>query len=289
MARMARSCLMATIVWIVLAAAYTILLIGQVPFPFPIAVATVVWIGLQLVHSSRSALRDWRARNRLARGERPLDGELVSAVGEIRPQAGEVLQAPLSGRACVLYTYDIGRTRDTESASRDYVGFAMTRCAVHTPYGAFHLGSFPVLENVPRDSAEGEPVARYVRATTFAPFPGVTGMIKSVLSLHTQKPPLQVDWQIGTPDAFPSHGEERVIEPGTTVTAIGRYEARSNAIVGDADEQGLLRLRPGGSARRVSPFPGDAVTKALGGLFFVIAPNVMLWWWLVVSGLMPRR
>jgi hypothetical protein len=282
MAAMLRNCLLAAILWIVLAAAYAVVLAGRLPFPFAVAAGTIVWVGLVLIHGSRYALRDWQARNRMARGERPGDGDFVSAVGEIRPQVGEVLHAPFSGRECVLYAYDIGKVRNGESSARDYAGFAMTRCAVHTPYGSFQLGAFPAMEHVPRQYAEPEQLARFIAATTFEEFPGVTGVVKGMIALHTRKPPLRVDWQLGTPGANPTLGEERVIESGATVTVLGRYEATSNTIVSDAKEKGFLRLRTGGRAREVSAFPGEFATKLLAGLVIAIAPNALLWWWLFV-------
>src|SRR5215212_523316 len=134
---MLRNCTAAVVVWIALAIGYfTTLrtLPGAGKYFAALAMATVVAMGLALIHGVRYSISDWRARRRLARGERPRDGDLAAATGPVHPTL-DALQAPFSGRPCVLYSYEIGLPHSGEGRpARDYVGFGMTRCAVRTPY-----------------------------------------------------------------------------------------------------------------------------------------------------------
>src|SRR5690349_8055476 len=148
---MARNCGIAIALWIALAGGYFWFLRTRLEMPVSLIVAlviaTIVWVALVNMHAARLAYADWQARNRMARGERPHDGDLVSAVGELRPTF-EPLRSPLRGTPCVAYTYKIGpRGEMSEGSTPDYAGFAATRCAVQTPYGSFQLGSFPLFED----------------------------------------------------------------------------------------------------------------------------------------------
>jgi len=286
---MIRNCIAAIVLWIVLVAGYGIFLWKRSPpdaqLVLPLMMASAVWIGLVTMHGARYSYRDWSARNRLARGERPSDGDLVAAVGEIRPTF-EVLRAPFSDRACVLYTYDIGpRARGDGNAARDFVGFAMARCSVHTPYGSFQLGSFPVLDRFPKERGDGARAEAYVASTEFEEMTGVVQIAKSTFGLHTSPPPLRKDWQIGPRPETLQGAEitERIVESGTRVTAIGRYVSSQNAIVSDLQEKGYLRVWPGGDASGVSSFPTKAVMQLAAGVIIIAASNAALWWWLFRS------
>jgi hypothetical protein len=236
-------------------------------------------MGLAMVHGVRYSVRDWNAKKRLARGERPRDGDLAAATGPVQPLF-EPLQAPFSGRPCVLYSYDIGPSGGSQGRpARDYAGFGMTRCAVRTPYGEIALGSFPVLEHFFETEVDRSAAAAYVENTKFEAPSGVTGMVKSMLAVHTTAPPLKRDWQIGKPSVDVRHAEvvEKIIAPGDTITAIGRYVAASNAIVSDTKEKGFLRVRRGGDALHVPAVPWNAIGGFFGGLALVAAANAVFY------------
>jgi len=276
---MVRNCTIAVVLWVALVAAYVIYVWNEVPWVGSLVAATAVWIGLVMINGARYALRDWNARNRMARSERPRDGELVSAVGELRGVM-DTLRAPFSGRECVYYSYELGAQRTEKNyAARDYSGFGMARSAVHTPYGSFTIGSLPVVEGLGTTPVDRDLVKQYIGSTEFTPLDGLREMVRTVAGLHTQPPPVKVDWRIGEPRADIDAAEikETIIEPGTTVTAIGRYVAASNAIVSDTNDQGYLRIRRGGDARKVSVFPFEAAWKLLGGLAFIVGANAVLY------------
>lgn len=278
---MVRNCSIAIILWIGLAIGYGYVLRGQEGsgrYIGAAAMATVVWIGLALVHGVRYSIADWNAKKRLARGERPRDGELAAAVGPVHP-AMEALQAPFSGQDCVLYSYDIGPYGSGEGKpARDYAGFGMTRCAVRTKYGEVNLGSFPVLEQIFETEGDKEAAAKYVANTTFEELNG-PALVKAMFSVHSTAPPLKKDWQLGTPSADIEDSQivEQLIAPGDTVTVFGRYDAASNSIVSDTKAKGYLRLRRGGDGLRVPAVPWNAIGGFFGGIAIVAAANFAFW------------
>lgn len=278
---MRRNCTIAVVVWIALAGAYAYLLRERLSMPERAIVAlvmgSVVWMGLAWIHGARYEMRDFRARNRMARGERPREGDLVAATGTIHPTF-EPLHAPLSGRACVLYAYQIGMPRGDTARLRDYIGFGMTRCAVRTPYGDFLLGSFPVMSGI-GDAGDAMDVASaraFVAATQFETLQGVTAALRPMLRLHTETPPLRHDWQIGEAGSIAEANEE-ILAPGELVTATGRYVSASNSIVSDTSEKGYLRLVRGGVAGQAESVPWGAIKSAIGGAITVLAANAILW------------
>ncbi|HEX2834273.1 MAG TPA: hypothetical protein VHW00_14785 [Thermoanaerobaculia bacterium] len=292
MSAMVRNCAAAIAVGVALLGGYLWFLHGRLEMPFlfivALVMALVVWTALVVMNGGRYAWRDWRARNRMARGERPADGELVSAVGEIRAALG-VLHSPLRGVPCVAYSYKIGPPAQTsDGPAPDFAGFAMSRCTVHTPYGSFHLASFPMFEGIPEERGDPAVAAQYVASTQFERLDGFQAMVRAMFALHSTPPPFRKDWRVaGEPRIAVEEAEleERVIPAGARVTAVGRYVAASGSIVADLNDQGYLRLSLGGEPRRESRFPGNAVMKIAGGLVVIVAANALLLW---VLEQMPR-
>jgi hypothetical protein len=277
---MLRNCVVAVVIWIALAVGYEYLLRdipGAGKYFGALAMATVVGIGLAIVTGVRFTLRDWSARRRMARGERPRDGDLAAATGPVHP-AFESLRAPFSGRECVLYSYEIGLPHSGEGRpARDYVGFGMTRCAVRTPYGEFALGSFPVLEHFFETEVDRALADEYLATTAFEQPEGVAGIVKAMFGVHTTAPPLRKDWKIGETAAALDDAEvvEKILAPGDTITAIGRYVAASNAIMSDTKEKGFLRVRRGGDALHVPSVPWNAIGAFIGGTALIAIANAV--------------
>lgn len=272
--RVLRNCIVAVVLWLVLVAGYVVFLWGDAPVFAAIVLASVVWTGLVVVYSGRYSVRDWKAANRMARGERPHDGELIAATGEIRPVLDR-LQAPFSGRECAFYMYSAGPHRGKNDAARDYAGFGFARCAVYTPHGSFALHGFPAIEGFASESADLERVKRYIAQTQFESIDSARAMMQAMKSLYQQPAPVKYDIRIGDPGAL-QEADERIVPAGALVTAIGRYDAATNAIVSDANDKGVLRLKPGGSPYAVSPFPARAVMKFAGGLLLIFAANAVM-------------
>ena len=276
---MLRSCLIAIAGWIVLVLLYGGWLWTELPPPMhlvgPLILGTFVWFGLLTIYGARHEFADWRAQSRMSRGEPPRNGDLVSAIGTI--YAGfESLQSPVSGRDCVLYSYTAGVAG---GGARACAGFGMTRCSVQTAHGQFQLGTYPVLEGFPEETIESAIAEPYLSSAQFEDV-ALTALMKQMLAIHSQAPPLKKDLRtsIETPKFDDIRVEERIVAPGTMVTAIGRFVAATNSIVGGAREGGYLRLYPGGDARHVAAFPWKAVRSVIVGLLMVAGANGGIWW-----------
>ncbi len=277
---MLRNCSIAIAVWIVLFLGYSFCLV-QSDLPFEGALfggalmASLVGFGLAMVNGARHATRDRRALARFHRGERPGDGEVAAVAGEIRP-AFEPLHAPFSGRECVLYRYDIGPHRGgSHSMARDYAGFALARCAIHTPYGTFALGSFPVLNGFPEEQGDADRAQEYVDATAFEEFSDVRTLAKLALERCRQPPPLRLDAGLGKAPESVRGGEakEAIVASGAAVTAYGRYSAAANALVSGTKDRGALRLYAGSP----SPAAAGALSQLLTGIVLILVANAGLW------------
>jgi len=279
-----RACIVAIAVWVALMASYAFVLRELLPFPGWLVAAaiagSVVWFGLATAYGARTSWRDWSAQQRMARGERPDNGDTVCAIGPIRPLL-QPLHAPFSGRECVIYSYKAGVPQNSgnrETAARDYVGFGFTRCSVHTPYGTFALGTFPVLEGFADELGDDATGAAYMRTTHFDEVPGLTNMLKAMLGVYRKPPPLRIDWRVGTPQADPDTSErvEQVVLAGETVTAIGQFASGSGEIIGGSGT--YLRLLRGGTPRAAPAWPFSAIAKLFSGLAIAAAANAALWW-----------
>jgi hypothetical protein len=279
-----RHCWIAIVSWIAVMALYAYVLREELPMPLLFFIAAVigslVWVGLMFLANVRLKFRDWRARARLARGEQPQDGDLVSATGEIRA-AFEPLRSPVSGRECVLYSYDIGPPSGSEDSARDYAGFGMTRCTLYTPRGTFHLGSFPVFSGWEKQKGDRAHAEEHVRTATFEALDSVRAVTALVSGIYRETPPFHRDWRIGGTqgDVETADVMERLVVPGETVTVTGRYVSSRNEIVSDLRQpQGYLRLERGGRPMSETPaLPWEAIRTVLIGLMTVAAAHTILW------------
>ena len=280
---MRRNCSIAFVAWIALLGAYAYVLRERLGMPelaiVSFIMGTAVWVGLVWIFGTRHHLRDWRARNRTARGERPLDGDLTAVSGVIHPSF-EPIRSPLSGRDCVIYTYDAGAARREQGpTARVYAGFGMTRCAIRTPLGEYFLGSFPVLEGFSKESISPGTAMQLMQSAHFETA-NILALAKQMMKLHTEAPPLRRDFKLG--DAAPQLDElqsveECVIEPGETVTAFGRYNSGISALVSDVKEKGFLRLHRGGQTMSAQAVPWSAIGSFVGGIAIVTVANAILW------------
>src|SRR4051794_30126460 len=104
-------------------------------------------------------------------GEQFADDELATVVGHIRA-VGSSLRAPFSGKAAVLYSYDIDHTAASSEGTsevKDFSGFALAPCAIDSPHGSVRIFGFPLLEGFPKrsyDTEEGRKNAAAYLAST---------------------------------------------------------------------------------------------------------------------------
>jgi hypothetical protein len=278
---MPRTCVLTLIGWIVLAAVYGWYvreMPGAVPFVVAAGMASLVGLGILMVIGARYELRDWRARNRAARGERPEDGQFVAVIGEIRPLF-EPLIAPLTGRECVAYRYDVGISKEAPIA-RDYTGFGMTRCSVYTSHGPVSLGSFPVLHGFAELRGDGSMMKDYVASATFEPIQTLGDAVKRTAGMFIEaKPPLRKDWRLALapPPLDGVESREVCVPSRAMVTAYGRFSSSTHALVAGTEAQGHLRLVDGGVPHRAAGVPMRTIAQLCSGAVLIAVAHLILW------------
>jgi hypothetical protein len=237
------------------------------------------------IGSLRTAVSSANAAIRVSRqseltgftGERPADGATVTIVGRIRA-IGSPLQAPISGKPAVLYSYEIGRTapaRGGTAMSRDYSGYALTPSIIDSSFGPIRLMGFPRLDDV--EKAEHKTpqalakVTSYISSTAFKDMRGFNpgAIYREVKDLMTDDDGhVQKDWKLSDrEDLSGSSLFEQMIAPGEQVCVTGRFSAQKGGVVPDTSGGTILRLMRG-DARTAA---GALWRKTAGALFAAIA------------------
>jgi hypothetical protein len=218
--------------------------------------------------------RDEQAIESARKGFVPEDGKRGAAFGEIHPSTDAVLTAPFSGRPCVACEYDVFQqtietvqvpahgsfsasteTRTTRHSA--YTGHAFVPCEVRTPTGPVPLLTRPLLE-FPAKVVEGPDALERARAwvaraqfevvknrgllgelSDYAESFSRDGGIQQRDEKHLETDPDLADWIL----------EERIVSPGETVSAVGRYSESAGGLVGEHGSGEALLLTPHGAAR----------------------------------------
>jgi hypothetical protein len=138
------------------------------------------------------------------------DGKRTAAAGRLEP-LGQPLTAPLSGKPCVLYEYDVFRevTRTKKeggtetSKSVDFAGIGKTECVVQSTSSRLRLMGFPDLDPIDdeflSEQADVERARQYVQFTAwedasgFGIFHGVKDMFSA---LTGSEEALRKDWRM---------------------------------------------------------------------------------------------
>ncbi|HUE73595.1 MAG TPA: ankyrin repeat domain-containing protein, partial [Pirellulaceae bacterium] len=138
------------------------------------------------------------------------DGRRTAAAGTLEP-LGEPLVAPLSGKACVLYEYDIYRnvTRSKKGGgtetnkSVDFAGLGKAECIIRSTSSKLRLIGFPDLEPVAdehfSDQADVERARQYVQFTAWDDASGL-GILQGAhgmwSALTGSEESLRKDWRM---------------------------------------------------------------------------------------------
>ena len=241
-------------------------------------------IGISSVAQVGWAWRDLRAFARAARREPPGDGQLVAAAGSIRP-LGAPLTSPLGGEPCVAYEYEVlsrEKVGRGKNASRpcDIAGFALTAASIDTPHGGVRLLGFPLLDEFSQQRRDSPGRAeQYFASTTFEAAQGL-GAVKLFSefddALADADGIVRKDFRL-TSGEIPFDRRrlnERVVEVGQQVCALGRYDAARRALVPRGAT--LNRLWPGTLDAVRRKVVGAARTQTLTGLSFFLVCHAML-------------
>lgn len=207
-----------------------------------------------------------RERARLARsseGGAPADGEQGVFFGPIR-RDGPSLTAPLSGRECLLYRYEVshietgsrrrpgGQSMKVETTRTivDAEGFALTPSTIQTASGPVKLLTLVTPEFKAERHTLGEVGERYTAYVATAALKG-TGSVDAHPSLlrSLQKDTdgaIRYDLGTGVLDPGVAHSiREHVVQHGDNVVVFGKYSAAAGGIVHDPGSVWDTRLRKG--------------------------------------------
>ena len=283
-----RSCALILICFVALFAAYFAFFTRYFEWPGNLIAAgfgaLFGGIGISSVAQVGWVWRDLRAFARAARRQAPGDGQLVAAAGPMRP-LGAPLTSPLGGEPCVAYEYEVlsrERVGQGKNASRpcDIAGFAMTAASIDTPHGGVRLLGFPILDEFPQEQRHSHTRAeQYAASTTFEAAQGL-GALKLVSefddALADDDGIVRKDFRLTSgPIPFDKRLlNERVVEVGQQVCALGRYDAARRALVPRGAT--LNRLWPGTLDAVRRKVVGAARTQTLTGLSFFLMSHAML-------------
>jgi hypothetical protein len=276
---MKTGCLISLTLYVALLIAYRQWFAESLDPPAVWIVAAIVGLvstcALGALYNSYQAARD-AAAVRHAAHALPLRDGWAAAVGTIHPLEAPLV-APLSGSSCVLYEYAIARMAEVSEGNRtvekpinDFVGLAMTPCVIRSEAGSVKLFGFPDLDRVPErdlDSRQLLPrVRQYVKDTRWLDSTGIKvvygagTMFKALVGADES---IRCDWQIGKSkhlrwlepeldeegvpvvlsDDDAPHLTEKIVTPGESVVAIGRFDAERGGLVSTATATGApIRL-----------------------------------------------
>ena len=240
---------------------------------FSIGAGLLAWIAVAV---SISAVKTWRERAAVIggiAGEIPGDGP-ATIVGHIEAQ-GRLLEAPLSGKPCVAFTYEVYTMRGGPKGRSKMVcldGIGLTASQIATRSGSFRLLAVPELDCEPEQLDIDLAVAR-----------ANDRIRKLPLTLPRQpgsSPTIEAQWNdadgeflresnhVGEEvDATEYRFEESRIEPGTRVCVVGQFSSAQRAMVAAPDDWSkITRVMKGDPDAIVRRLTGSVVRRAIVGL-----------------------
>jgi hypothetical protein len=249
-----RGCGQALALWALASALYYALLLRFVSGDDLLAAPILALLGLWFASAAYSVVKPSpgeRALRRSLAGRAPVDGETVAACGAIVP-IDSPLSAPLTGRECVAYEYDVftwqwsGEDRRKQS---DYTGMARTPSLVRTAQGDLLLHGFGSLDALPQETLPWEQVSGrvvdWVAATTFTTFERgmpiaqafdrVQGMATATTARIDSR---RDDATLGPDRTY----HERIVPAYTPVCAIGTFSSAQGGLVSSLTDLVELHL-----------------------------------------------
>ena len=230
----------------------------------------------------------------LSRPDGPLrDGRRVAIAGTIEP-VGEPLTAPLSGRACLAYDYEIGhmespplqfigKARNQSQMPREVIdlgGYGLAPSVIRSGVREVRLLAFPGLEGFPRSATKDLAIDRarsYVEATTFEKQSLISGIGDMNRLVSDRSGSIRTDWRMTSHDDLESSFfREQILPVGAKACVIGRYSEKEPGIVPEANAGGVRVIR--GTREQGLSFLRDKVTGSwIAALLFLFVPGAVLW------------
>jgi hypothetical protein len=236
-----------------------------------------------------SAIDAWRKRAALRggiAGTPPVDGKQTILVGYIAPSGGATLTAPLSGRPCVAYTFEIYEMRGSGRRSTKVVyceGIALTPSSIVTNSGSYQLLAVPELDC---EDSEFERKTALVRARELMrtlPFEPLVPFAKSKLAERWNDADgayrRDINRVEGVDDRDPSAWRltERTLESNARVCVFGQYSAAKRAIVANPNDWSkITRVMKGAPDSIVRQLGASIIRRMIGAVVCAAAATGLL-------------
>jgi hypothetical protein len=231
------------------------------------------WMSANLLLSAVTAFRERAALRASSGGGTPADGRRTILAGYLEP-SGPVLRAPLSGRECVAYTfeiYEMKRVGKTDSKMVYADGIALTPATIVTRGGSYRLLAVPQLDcsdsDLDRTTADPR-AAELMQTLPFTPQPAP----------FAKRPSIEAQWNDddgaysrltkhveGTIDLTRCRLTERHLERGARVCVFGHYSADKRAIVADPNDWSKITRVMKGDPDVIAGQLGASVVRRLIG------------------------
>jgi hypothetical protein len=225
----------------------------------------------------RTRLRERSELLKTASGTVPVDGAFQAFSGRMLA-AGPMLEAPLSGRECVLYRYVASKLSGAGRSStrlNHASGYGLTPSFLDCPAGRIRLLAYLELEMKSDllDAATARERLRNFLPTVplFQPSLDLMAYHRE-LNKHLLDSDGAIHFNIGQPNAADTAAtfEEQIVQHGDEVAIFGMYSAERGGIVADPqDEVGhRARLRKGDLPALARGFVRQAIASGIVGLLF---------------------
>ncbi len=236
-----QSCLRWAILYFTMAAAATALVYTRFP-RFQIALgagfgaAIFLWFAIGYIAGVGSRASEAALIRRAMQGGRPDDGEKIAVIGTI--YCAEALESPITRRRSVAYEYAM-IPPERESAP-SYDGFALAPSRIDGPRGSIRLLAYPELaipDEFHSSPQQYQNARDYIARTTFTAHEGIDfgremKHLKTLLADDDGRIRYDIRRDVGT-DISHFTLKEKLIAPGDSVCAIGRYSATRGGLVPD--------------------------------------------------------
>lgn len=182
------------------------------------------------------------------------DGKRTAVSGTLEP-LGQPLTAPLSGKSCVLYEYDISRevTRSKQgggtetSKSIDFAGLGKAECIIRSTSSKLRLLGFPDLDPIAdeylEEQADVERARQYVQFTTWEDVSGLGifhGARDMFSALTGSEESLRKDWRmIAVKDCAWLKAE--AVSPAEEFPAVDDNPATEGFVADEKDVEGPIQ------------------------------------------------
>ncbi|MFC1852281.1 hypothetical protein ACFL27_18955 [candidate division CSSED10-310 bacterium] len=255
-----------------------------------ICLPLLFWIGYGCLVRSKIRFMEWRTIHACQKWQKPRDGKRYAACGVLEPIA-RPLKAPLSGRSCVMYDYEMTRLvkRNIHSTIGSqttgeivFSGAALTPSIIRTRFGPVKLLGYSALDGFPTEVVEDCTIAnRYIKSTTFKEQRGTIKLstFQAMEDIVTDDDGhIRSDWRFfDNENAFGLVLHEIIVPPGTQVCAIGMYKAQVGGLVNDRIGSGYsLRLIKGDAKATMRSLSNQAIVSLIFGLVLFFSSAISI-------------